>query len=71
MDAFGFVAVDATKPSHLSRIERQPVCEGELVVLEVPAAVGLGERNQRERIRARCSGRKKTPKSRTGEGGRW
>ena len=39
-DARGFVAADVTVVSHLSRIERQPVCEGELVVAEVPAGVG-------------------------------
>ena len=44
LDARGFIAVDVTAASHLSRIERQPVCEGELVVGEVPAAVGRRRR---------------------------
>ena len=44
LDARGFVAVKETTSasvsrcaSHLSRIERQPVCEGELVAVEEPA----------------------------------
>ena len=52
LDARGFVAVKETASasvsrcaSHLSRIERQPVCEGELVVAEVPAAVGWRRRD--------------------------
>ena len=45
LDARGFVAADVTPLSHLSRIEWQPVCEGELVVDEAPAALGgSGER---------------------------
>ena len=44
-DARGFVAEDVTEGGHLSRIERQPVCEGELVVAEGPAGV---ERRRRE-----------------------
>ena len=44
LDADGFVAADVTAASHLSRIERQPVCEGELVVAEVPAAEGRRRR---------------------------
>ena len=40
LDARGFVAADVTASSHLPRIERQPVCERELVVVEAPAAVG-------------------------------
>ena len=43
LDARGFIAADVTT-AQLSRIERQPVCEGELVDGEVPAAVGRRRR---------------------------